>query len=59
MAEFLIRLILQIIFLPVMCILATPVIFIAAGFGPGKYTENVRRYYGKVLKLWDKIDFFI
>jgi hypothetical protein len=51
----LIRVVVGLILLPTWLVLASPVIWVVALFGPGSYSENFRRGYGKAIDVWASI----
>lgn len=49
------RIVLGLILLPVLLVISTPLILVAALFGKGRYRANVRAGYGGVGQLWGDI----
>jgi len=45
------RIVLGLILLPVLLVIATPLILVASMFGKGRYRANVRAGYGGVVQL--------
>jgi len=47
------KLLIYFVLLPVMWLLATPFILVAAVFMANDYKTNVKKAYGKITKMWD------
>ena len=47
------------ILLPIILVIATPIILVAAAFGKDSYGENLKRYYGQVFDRVGEIEFIV